>query len=136
MGGIKEVVITDWALDSYLDLKHKQTFTDDEYRDTLRPDAMLLHHYPSEPKFNNRKFWGPAKAANGAIRDGYKMKWHNIGNGTVQLRLLVVILDSVAYLCNAYEKDGPGTDKRQMAKLKDKIQKIEQGTFVAKGKLT
>jgi hypothetical protein len=32
-----EVVITEWALDSYLRLKHAQVFTDQEYWGTLDP---------------------------------------------------------------------------------------------------
>lgn len=43
-----EIVITEWALQSYLDLNG--IFTDKEYREILRPDAEL--------KFKNGKFWG------------------------------------------------------------------------------
>lgn len=86
-----EIVITDWALQSYLDLKN--VFTNDEYHKILRPDAELLAVYPHHPKFDNNKFWGPCKDRSGkVIRHGYKMKWHNIGPGNVQLRLLVVML--------------------------------------------
>lgn len=49
-----KVVITEWALNSYLDLKHSQVFTEHEYRNILRPDAELLKKgWPSKnPKFS------------------------------------------------------------------------------------
>ncbi len=70
------------------------------------------------------------------------MKWHNLGPGKVQLRLCVVILESDlegkikqrAFLCTSYVKDDK-TDKREMARLKIKIQKIEDGTYKYRGKL-
>jgi hypothetical protein len=37
-----EVIITEWALQSYLDLKAKGIFTEQDYREILRPDAELL----------------------------------------------------------------------------------------------
>lgn len=60
------VVITEWALDSYLNLKHGNVFTTQDYRTTIRPDVELLKlGLPSpDPKFNNPKFWGPAKQGN------------------------------------------------------------------------
>lgn len=64
------------------------------------------------------------------------MKWHNIGAGRIQLRLLVVIADEVAYLCNAYVKDNEKTDFREMAKLKIKIQLIKEGRFFSRGRLS
>ncbi len=54
-----EIVITDSALQSYLELK--DIFTEEEYREVLRPDAILLNEYPGHPKFGNQKFWGPCK---------------------------------------------------------------------------
>lgn len=69
------------------------------------------------------------------IRHGYKMKWHNVGPGGVQLRLLVAIVDEKAYLCNAYVKDNENTDFREMAKLKIKIQLINEGKFTFRGRL-
>lgn len=129
-----EIVITDWALQSYLDLN--DVFTEEEYYKTLRPDAELLKNYPNHPKFDNNKFWGPCKDKSGTIiRQGYKMKWHNIGSGRIQLRLLVVITKDVSYLCNAYVKDNENTDFREMAKLKIKIQLINEGKFTFRGRL-
>jgi len=57
------VIITEWALDSYLTLKHAQTFTDQEYWTVIRPDVERLHDgIPSnDPKFASSHFWGPAK---------------------------------------------------------------------------
>ncbi len=129
-----EVVITDWALQSYLELN--SAFTIKEYREVLRPDAELLYEYPTHPKFGNNKFWGPCKDKSGKIiRQGFKMKWHNIGSGGIQLRLLVAFANETAYLCNAYVKDNENTDYREMAKLKIKIQLINEGRFIFRGRL-
>src|SRR4051812_40018665 len=115
-----EIVITDWALQSYLNLLG--VFTRDEYLNILRPDVELLAIYPNHPKFDNDKFWGPCKDKSGKIiHQSHKMKWHNIGPGRVQLRLLVAIAHNKAHLCNAYVKDNDSTDKQEMAKLKTKI---------------
>lgn len=129
-----EIVITEWALQSYLDLHN--VFTLEEYQKTLRSDAELLKDYPDHPKFYNDKFWGPCKDKSGRIiQQGYKMKWHNIGPGRIQLRLLVVMAHNTAYLCNAYVKDNENTDFREMAKLKTKIQLINEGRFTFRGRL-
>ncbi len=64
------------------------------------------------------------------------MKWHNIGSGRIQLRLLIVIADEIAYLCNAYVKDNENTDFREMAKLKIKIQLIKERRFIFRGRLS
>lgn len=130
-----DVVITEWALQSYIELqKH---FTEADYRDILRPDAELLKEYPHHPKFNLGKFWGPCKDKSGTIiRGGYKMKWHNMGPGRVQLRLLVVMAENIAYLCNAYVKENEKKDFREMAKLKIRIQQINEGRYIFRGRLS
>ena len=141
-----EVIITEWGLQSYVDLKSKGVFTDADYKSHLRPDAELLKtddpFDPNHPKFSNDKFWGPAKNKGNIVKFGYKMKWHNLGPGKVQLRLCVVIVEIVfeklkaqrAFLCSSYVKDDK-TEAREMARIKMKIQKIEDGTFVYRGKL-
>lgn len=132
------VVITEWSLDSYLDLKHSQVFTDQEYKSTIRPDAELLKQGwpPTNPKFSNNKFWGPATGKGGTvIQYGFKMKWHNIGNGKVQLRLATVIYSGSAYLCQGYVKENEMKDKREMAKLKNRINDIANGTYKYRGLL-
>lgn len=63
------------------------------------------------------------------VNDGYKMKWHNIGSGRVQLRLAVALIDRRAFLCNWYVK----RDKKAVLKLKAKIQKIRENNFVERG---
>jgi hypothetical protein len=140
-----EVIITEWGLQSYIDLKGR-IFTDADYKSHLRLDAELLKtddpFDPKHPKFSNEKFWGPAISGGKIIKFGHKMKWHNFGPGNVQFRLCVVIteteIDKVklqrAFLCNSYVKDDK-TEKREMARLKMKIQKIEDGTFIFRGKL-
>lgn len=40
------ILITHWALDAYLDLRHKHAFTRAEYKERLRPDALLLQNFP------------------------------------------------------------------------------------------
>jgi hypothetical protein len=81
------VVITEWALDSYLEFKHAHVFTDAEYWTVLRPDVELLRTgIPSpEPKFASPTFWGPAKQGSRVLLGVYKMKWRKIGPGQVQL---------------------------------------------------
>lgn len=141
-----EVIITEWGLQSYIELKANAVFTDQDYRYQLRPDVELLKtddpFDPAHPKFSNSKFWGRATFSGKVVKCGHKMKWHNLGPGKVQLRLCVVIVDSAlekvkrqrAFICSAYVKDDK-TDAREMAKLKLKIQKIEDGTFVYRGNL-
>jgi hypothetical protein len=131
-----EIVLTEWALQSYLELRHKQAFTDTEYWSTLRPDVERLRSFPDDAKFSVDKFWGPATLPSGAVvPDGFKMKWHNLGSGRVQLRLCVAILGNVAYLCQAFVKSNDSQDKREAAKLDMRIFHIRAGRFDFRGKL-
>lgn len=130
-----DIIITEWALQSYLDLKHKGVFTVKEYWQVIRPDVERLEDFPNDPKFGHDKFWGPATDKGGnKLPDGFKMKWRNIGPGKVQLRLSVAILRG-AFLCDAYVKNSPQKDKRECAKLKRRINLIHQGKFKIRGKL-
>jgi hypothetical protein len=132
-----EIAITQWALDSYLDLVSNNIFTRKEYFSEIRPDVMLLKKYPNDPKFSNSKFWSPANDLNGkVIPDGYKMKWHQIGNGRVQLRLTVGLLNGDGFLCEAYVKKDSKVDKRKLAKFKVYLELIRQERFVIRGKLS
>ena len=133
-----DVVITEWSLNSYLDLKHLNVFSNQEYQTTLRPDAELLKQgWPSvNPKFSNSRFWGPATGLGGVtIQHGFKMKWHNIGNGKVQLRLAIAMLSGKVFLCQGYVKDNEQKDKREMAKLKNRINDIANGNYSFRGNL-
>ena len=131
-----DVVITQWALDSYLDLKHKNVFRRMEFDTKIKPDVKLLKHYPNDPKFGNGKFWSPATDKNSkVISAGFKMKWHQIGNGRVQLRLPVAILNDTL-LCEGYVKSNDKIDKRMMARFKTHIQLIQQDRFVSRGVIT
>ena len=78
-----EIIITQWALDSYLNLRHSNVFDAQYYWGTLRPDVMLLKNHPGDPKFQNDKFWGPAKTRSALVPNGFKMKWRQVGNGKV-----------------------------------------------------
>ena len=132
-----DVVITNWSLDCYLNLKHANVFSDSEYQKILRPDAELLKlgYPPKAPKFGSSKFWGPAQDLKGhVIQHGFKMKWHNIGNGKVQLRMAVVFLGKY-FLCHGYVKENAAKDKREMAKLKNRINNIADGNFNHRGLL-
>lgn len=141
-----EVIITEWGLQSYVDLKSKGIFNASDYKNTLRPDANLLKtddpFDPQHPRFSNSKFWGPATLKGNIIYPGYKMKWHNFGNGNVQLRLCIVIASTDikgtkiqrAFICNSFVRDDK-TNKREMASLKIKIQKIIDGNFSYRGNL-
>lgn len=132
-----EVFITNWALQSYLELKRERVFTDKEYSEKLRPCAELLRdQYPNDPRFRNGKFWSPCEDRAGVIiKNGFKMKWHNIGSGQVQLRLLVVLLNDEAFLCDAYVKSSPAVDERKMAILKNRVRDIYKGGIVIRGKI-
>ena len=131
-----EVVITAWAFNSYLDLKHRNTFSDQEYKGTIRPDALLLKKFPNDPKFQNSKFWSPAvDHAQVRIPDGFKMKWHNVGNGKIQLRLPVGIF-SEALLCEAYAKGNPKEERRKLARFKTHLELIRRGQYTECGRLS
>jgi hypothetical protein len=108
-----EIINTQWGLNAYLELKSKRVFTDIEYRNTLKPDVLLLLDFPNNEKFNQNKFWSPAEDHSGKIiADCYKMKWHHIGHGCVKLRLAVMIKNNQSFLCEAYVKDNEKTEKR------------------------
>jgi hypothetical protein len=130
-----DIVITSWALNSYLNLKHQNVFTDLEYRQKLRPDVLRLKVYPKDPKFKNPKFWSAAtdKSSN-RLGEGYKMKWHQVGSGKVQLRLTVGMIDPV-YLCESYVKQNSKHDLRKLARFKTYLQLIRQGRFIECGRL-
>ena len=98
-----DIIITQWALDSYLELKSKRAFESEEYQEVIRPDVLLLKDYPGHPKFGQGKFWSVAQDRSGkVIANGYKMKWHQMGNGLVQLRLTIGVFNDEYFLCEAY----------------------------------
>lgn len=131
-----EIIITSWALDSYLEMKHKRVFTNEEYKKIIRPDALRLKNYPDDPKFGNDKFWSIATDQSGNnIEDGYKMKWHQIGSGKIQLRLTVGIFRD-AFLCEAYVKENQKLEKRMMARFKVYLQKIRYNEYIENGRLS
>jgi len=130
-----EIVITQWALNSYLEMKHSRVFSRKEYKNTIRPDVLLLKEYPDNPKFDNDKFWSIATDRTGVIKDGFKMKWHNMGNGRVQLRLGVGLF-SEAFLCEAYDKKNEKYESRQLAKFKTYLQLIYENNYVEMGRLS
>ena len=100
-----QVLITDWALESYLKLLHEKVFSKQDFQSRIGPDVMLLKtKYPQDEKFTISKFWGPATANSQTLEHGFKMKWHNIGDGKVQLRLAVAIIQKKAVLCQGYVK--------------------------------
>lgn len=102
----------------------------------IRPDVKLLGSYPTPVKFQNDKFWGPATdRANQAIPRGFKMKWHNVGPGRIQLRLAVALTLAQAFLCQGYVKDSISRDKREAAKLKSRINLIHRGKYQYRGTL-
>ena len=55
------IFITPVALESYLDLKHARFFTSEEYETILRPDALRLKNFNTDPKFLLQQFWCPVK---------------------------------------------------------------------------
>lgn len=124
-----EIIITQWALNAYLNLKHDRVFSNQEFQVTLKPDVLLLNHFPKHTKFSFGKFWSIAKEPKGnIIANGFKMKWHQIGNGNVQLRLPVAMLGQ-AILCEAYVKSDEKIERRKLAKFKTHIELIQQGQY-------
>lgn len=131
-----EILITDWALDSYLDLVGKKVFTRQEYLEMIRPDVMRLINFPNDPKFQNGKFWSSARDMSGAvISSGYKMKWHQMGDGRVQLRLTVGVLGEQCFLCEAYVKQNTKVDIRKLSKFKGILELIRSGNYTVRGRL-
>lgn len=128
------IIITEWALDSYLRMRSAHIFSRIEYDEVLRPDVKLLTVYPHHLKFDMEKFWGPAIIEGSMIPFSYKMKWHNFGVGRVQLRLFVVIYEGHSFLCSAYIKNDK-TEKRELARHKIKVRKIIDGTYYYRGEL-
>ena len=63
------------------------------------------------------------------------MKWHNMGNGKVQLRLCVTEHRGRVLLCHAYVKDSKATDRRQLAKFRGRVQLIHQNRHIERGVL-
>ena len=130
-----EIINTKWGLNSYLELKSKHVVTDADYRDVLKPDVMLLLKFPGDEKFRQAKFWSVAEDHNkNIIGCCYKMKWHQIGNGCVQLRLLVMIRNTQCFLCEAYVKENSKTDKRKLAKFKVYAELIKKGQYTICGR--
>ena len=123
-----DIIITQWALDAYLDLAHKKVFSQNEFNSEIKPDVKLLREYPNPIEFSNGKFWSPAAVTNKTIRHGFKMKWHQVGDGRVQLRLPVAVIED-AFLCEAYVKMNEKVDRRKLAKFKTHLQLIQQGNY-------
>lgn len=124
-----EIVITEWALNSYLELRERQAFTKLEYSEKIRPDVLLLTDYPMHPKFGQSNFWSQE------FPNGYKMKWHQMGTGNVQIRLPIGILN-LAYLCEAYVKENLKQEARKLARFKTHLQLIRAGRFTERGRLS
>lgn len=98
---------------------------------------LRLQIYPKDLKFKQGKFWSPAQDKNGeVIPDGYKMKWHQVGNGRVQLRLTVGTVGNGCFLCEAYIKKDEKIDRRKLAKFKGYLDLIRKGYYTIRGKLT
>ena len=131
-----EVIITQWALDSYLDLLYKQkAFTKIEYKNIIRPDVLLLKSFPNATKFKLQQFWCPAECPTGQkITDGFKIKWDSLGSGKIELRLPVALLKN-AYLCEAYVKLGSKEEQRKLARFKTHLQLIRQNQHTVRGQL-
>ena len=127
-----EIIITQWALDAYLDLSHKNVFSPEDFQSKLQPDVKLLKNYPKHPKFNNGKFWSRASFGGRVIESGFKMKWHQVGSGKVQLRLPIALTEA-AFLCEGYLKSNDKVDRRKLAKFKTHLHLIQECKYKACG---
>jgi hypothetical protein len=130
-----DIVITGWALDSYLELKHEKQFSAEDYKYTLRPDVLLLACFPDSPKFRNSKFWSPAEHEGQGIPGGFKMKWHNLGDRQIQLRLPIGMM-TYAFLLHAYVKTDSKHEARQLAKFKTRLELIRRNRYTERGRLS
>lgn len=130
-----DIIITAWALDSYLELKHRGQLSTQDYKQTVRPDVLLLKDFPKSAKFTNGKFWSQATSNGTTLSGGFKMKWHNLGANRIQLRLPVGMMNE-AFLCHAYVKTDPKAEARQLAKFKTRLELIRRGQFTECGRLT
>lgn len=130
-----DVVITDWALDSYLELKHERQFSTEDYRHTIRPDVLLLRIFPDPPQFGSNKFWSPADSMGVRIAGGFKMKWHHLGERQIQLRLPVGMMEE-AFLFHAYVKTDPKRESRYLAKFKTRLELVRQNRYTERGRLS
>lgn len=132
-----DIIITQWALDSYLELvTRKKIVSKDEYTREIRPDVLRLKNIETDTKFANGKFWSIAEEAGKVIPNGYKMKWHQVGSGKMQLRLPIGhLFHKGFYLCAAYIKSDPKKEKREMAKFKVYMQKLSQDEYNECGRL-
>lgn len=130
------IFITRWGFDAYLEHLHAGLFDAKLYKGVLRLDILRLRAKATDTKFKNSKFWGPAQRFNGTtIDDGYKMKWHNFGNGNVQFRLCVALVGEDAYLCHAYIKTSAARDRLMAGRLDDRILLIRNGKCDIRGEL-
>ena len=131
-----KIIITQWALDPYLDLKAQRVFRSADYQGLIRPDILLLKSFPSHPKFVNGKFWSMASVLGKSIVGGYKMKWHQVGHGNVQPRLLIAVFNKTALLCEGYVKTNVNMDTRKLLIFKTHVQLIQQNRYTICGELT
>lgn len=91
---------------------------------------MRLHQYPDDPTFGQGKFWSAAQGTGPQnMGHAYKMKWHQIGNGKVQLRLTVAIFDRQCFLCEAYVKKNEKQDIRQLKRFRVHLQLIREDSY-------
>jgi len=102
---------------------------------------LLLLAFPNHPKFANGKFWSSASVDGNVLSAGFKMKWHNLGERCVQLRLPVGLgfadeLAGKAFLLHAYVKTDPKAEARQLEKMRTRLQLIRQRKFIERGRLT
>lgn|SRR3990167_3197945 len=131
-----DIIITQWALDSYLELKHQRVFDKKTYNETIRPDVLLLRKFPQDIKFGIGKFWSVAEDRSGKIiTNGYKMKWHNVGNGSVQLRLTVGVFGDECFLCEAYVKSNASQEHRKLEKFRHHLKSIRDQNYIICGRL-
>lgn len=131
-----DIVITQWALDSYLELKSQRVFDAKVYQEIIRPDVLLLRDFPKHPKFSQGKFWSLAQDKSGnVIKNGHKMKWHQMGNGLIQLRLTVGVFNNACFLCEAYVKSNTRLEYRKLEKFRRYLELIRENRYVIRGRL-
>lgn len=68
--------------------------------------------------------------------NGYKMKWHQVGDGKVQLRLTVGIFNDKCFLCEAYMKENENQERRKLERFKTRLQLLRLNRYTIRGKLS
>ena len=69
------------------------------------------------------------------IANGYKIKWHQMGTGLVQLRLTIGIFEDECFLCEAYVKSNANMEYRKLENFRHYLKSIRDKQYLKRGRL-